>query len=53
MEKLTFAEIRHRYKEKYEKRLRGDNDALKKKLEGYRIYQDGRHYFLEVHDKKK
>ena len=53
MQKLTFAEIRHRYKEKYEKRLRGDNAALKKKLEGYRIYQEGKQYFLKVQDKQK
>lgn len=53
MQKLTFAEIRHRYKEKYEKRLRGDNAALKKKLEGYRVYQDGKQYFLKVQNKQK
>lgn len=53
MQRLTFIEIRHRYKEKYSKRLSGDNSMLKKKLEGYRIYQDGKHYFLKVQDKQK
>ncbi len=29
MQKLTFSEIRQRYKEKYEKRLSSNNDELK------------------------
>jgi len=53
MQKLTFAEIKNRYKEKYEKKLGSTNDVLKRKLEGYRTYQDGRQYFIKVQDKQK
>lgn len=53
MQKLAFAEIRNRYKEKYKKRLGSTNDVLKKRLEGYRTCQDGRQYFIKVQDKQK
>lgn len=53
MQKLTFAEIRNRYKEKHKKRLSSTNDVLKRKLKGYRIYHDGCQYFMKVQDKQK
>ncbi len=53
MQKLTFAEIRNRYKEKHKKRLGSSNDILKKRLEGYRTYKDGYQYFIKVQDKQK
>lgn len=53
MQKLTLEEIRYRYKEKYEERLSGNNDELKKNMEGYRINYDGKHYFIEVQNKQE
>ena len=40
MQKLSFTEIRNRYKEKYEKVLYRNNETLQEKLERYDICQD-------------
>lgn len=53
MQKLTFTEIRNRYREKYKKELSGSTDRLKKKLKEYQIGQEGRFFFIEVQDKQK
>ncbi len=50
MQKPTFTEIRHRYKEKYQKRLSATDAILEKKLEEYRIYQGGQDCFGEGQD---
>lgn len=50
MQKPTFAEIRHRYKEKNKKRLRASDAMLEKKLEEYRGYQGGQNCFDEGQD---
>lgn len=50
MQELTFAKIRHRYKEKNEKRLRASDAMLEKKLEEYRVYQGGQDCFDEGQD---
>ena len=50
MQKPTFTEIRHRYKEKYKKRLGAADAVLKKKLEEYRVYQGGQDCFGEGQD---
>lgn len=50
MQKLTFTEIRHRYKEKYKKRLGAADAVLEKKLEEYRVYQGGQDCFGEGQD---
>lgn len=53
MQKLTFTEIRHRYKEKNGKRLRGTDAVLEKKLEEYRVYQGGQDCFDEGQDSQE
>ena len=50
MQEVTFAEIRHRYKEKNKKRLRASDAVLEKKLEEYRVYQGGQDCFGERQD---
>lgn len=50
MQKPTFTEIRHRYKEKNKKRLRASDAVLEKKLEEYRVYQGGQDCFGEGQD---
>lgn len=50
MQKLTFTEIRHRYKEKNKKRLKASDAVLEKKLEEYRVYQGGQDCFDEGQD---
>lgn len=50
MQKLTLAEIRRRYKEKYKKRLSAAGAVLEKKLEEYRVYQGGQNCFGEGQD---
>lgn len=50
MQKPTFTEIRHRYKEKNQKRLRASDAVLEKKLEEYRVYQGGQDCFGEGQD---
>lgn len=50
MQKPTFTEIRHRYKEKNKKRLRASDAVLEKKLEEYRVYQGGQDCFDEGQD---
>ena len=50
MQELTFAKIRHRYKEKNKKRLRASDAVLEKKLEEYRVYQGGQNCFDERQD---
>lgn len=50
MQKPTFTEIRHRYKEKYKKRLGAADAVLEKKLEEYRVYQGGQDCFGEGQD---
>lgn len=50
MQKPTFTEIRHRYKEKNKKRLRASDAVLEKKLEEYRVYQGGQNCFDEGQD---
>lgn len=50
MQKPTFAEIRHRYKEKNKKRLRASDAMLEKKLEEYRVYRGGQDCFDEGQD---
>lgn len=50
MQKPTFAEIRHRYKEKNKKRLRASDAMLEKKLEEYRVYRGGQDCFAEGQD---
>lgn len=50
MQKPTFTEIRHRYKEKNKKRLRASDAVLEKKLEEYRVYQGGQKCFGEGQD---
>ena len=50
MQKLTLAEIRRRYKEKYKKRLGATDAVLERKLEEYRVYQGGQDCFSERQD---
>ncbi len=50
MQKLTLAEIRRRYKEKYKKRLSATDAVLERKLEEYRVYQGGQDCFSERQD---
>lgn len=50
MQELTFAKIRHRYKEKNKKRLKSSDAILEKKLEEYRVYQGGQDCFGEGQD---
>ena len=48
MQKLTFGEIRERYRKKYEKVLRISDKTIKGRLEGEQICQENREYYITV-----
>ena len=48
VQKLTFGEIRERYKEKYKKELRISDEMIKGRLEGDLIYQEDGKYCVAV-----
>lgn len=53
MQELTFTDIRKAYRERYGKKLRTDNDWLKKKLDWLHVDYDGERCLIEAFDSQK